>query len=112
MKHLFISTFLVFYCFNLGAENFLNAEPSDAKKRIETKRKEKKKNRDRREPKKDENVSFQKVEGLAPKGNSPQLEPNKKFRMSVDQIKSASLWVDGKRIYEAQNLIVHIVESN
>ena len=25
---------------------------------------------------------------------------------------SASLWVDGKRIYEAQNLIVHIVESN
>ena len=58
------------------------------------KRKEKKKNREGREAKKDENVSFIQVEGLAPKGNSPQIEPNKKFRMSVDQIKSASLWVD------------------
>ena len=53
-----------------------------------------KKNREGREAKKDENVSFIQVEGLAPKGNSPQIEPNKKFRMSVDQIKSASLWVD------------------
>ena len=92
MKHLFISTFLLFCYFNIGAVSFISAEPSDAKKRIETKRKEK--NRDRREPKKVGTVSFQKVEGLAPKGNSPQLEPNKKFRMSVDQIKSASLWVD------------------
>ncbi|NBU87571.1 MAG: DUF1549 domain-containing protein, partial [Verrucomicrobia bacterium] len=73
---------------------FLSAEPSDTKKKTESKRKEKKKNREGREAKKDENVSFIQVEGLAPKGNSPQIEPNKKFRMSVDQIKSASLWVD------------------
>ena len=94
MKHLFISTFLLLCYFNFGAVCFLSAEPSDTKKRTESKRKEKKKNRESREAKKDETVSFQQVEGLAPKGNSPQLEPNKKFRMSVDQIKSASLWVD------------------
>ena len=94
MKHLFISTFLLLCYFNFGAVSFLSAELSDAKKRTESKRKEKKKNRESREAKKDETVSLQKVEGLAPKGNSPQLEPNKKFRMSVDQIKSASLWVD------------------
>ena len=94
MKHLFISTFLLLCYFNFGAVCFLNGEPSDTKKRTESKRKEKKKNRESREAKKDETVSLQKVEGLAPKGNSPQLEPNKKFRMSVDQIKSASLWVD------------------
>ena len=35
-----------------------------------------------------------KVTGLAPKDNAPQIEPNRKFRMSVDQIKSASLWID------------------
>ena len=94
MKHLFISTFLLLCYFNFGAVSFLSAELSDAKKRTESKRKEKKKNREGREAKKDGNVSFIKVEGLAPKGNSPQIEPNKKFRMSVDQIKSASLWVD------------------
>ena len=94
MKHLFISTFLLLCYFNFGAVSFLSAELSDAKKRTESKRKEKKKNREGREAKKDGNVSFTQVEGLAPKGNSPQIEPNKKFRMSVDQIKSASLWVD------------------
>ena len=62
----------------------------------ELKRREKKRKRiaETREPKKDVPVSFQQVDGLAPKGNSPQIEPNKNFRMSVDQIKSASLWVD------------------
>ena len=94
MKHLFISLFLVLSYLNFGAINFLSAEPSDTKKRTESKRKEKKKNREGREAKKDENVSLTKVEGLAPKGNSPQIEPNKMLRMSVDQIKSASLWVD------------------
>jgi hypothetical protein len=94
MKHLFISTFLLLCYFNFGAVSFLSAELSDAKKRTESKRKEKKKNREGWEAKKDGNVSFTQVEGLAPKGNSPQLEPNKSFRMSVDQIKSASLWVD------------------
>ena len=94
MKHLFISTFLLLCYFNLGAVSFLSAELSDAKKRSESKRKEKKKNREGREAEKDENISSVQVEGLAPKGNSPQIEPNKKFRMSVDQIKSASLWVD------------------
>ena len=94
MKHLFISTFLVLSYLNFGAISFLSAEPSDTKKRTESKRKEKKKNREGREAKKDENVSLAQVEGLAPKGNSPQIEPNKMLRMSVDQIKSASLWVD------------------
>ena len=94
MKHLFISLFLVLSYLNFGAINFLSAEPSDTKKRTESKRKEKKKNREGREAKKDENVSLTQVEGLAPKGNSPQIEPNKMLRMSVDQIKSASLWVD------------------
>jgi hypothetical protein len=94
MKHLFISTFLVLSYLNFGAISFLSAEPSDTKKRTESKRKEKKKNREGREAKKDENVSLAQVEGLAAKGNSPQIEPNKNLRMSVDQIKSASLWVD------------------
>jgi hypothetical protein len=94
MKHLFISLFLVLSYLNFGAISFLSAEPSDTKKRTESKRKEKKKNREGREAKKDENVSLTQVEGLAPKGNSPQIEPNKMLRMSVDQIKSASLWVD------------------
>ena len=94
MKHLFISIFLLLSYLNFGAVSFLSAEPSDTKKKTESKRKEKKKNREGREAKKDENVSFIQVEGLAPKGNSPQIEPNKKFRMSVDQIKSASLWVN------------------
>jgi hypothetical protein len=94
MKHLFISLFLVLSYLNFGAISFLSAEPSDTKKRTESKRKEKKKNREGREAKKDENVSLAQVEGLAPKGNSPQIEPNKMLRMSVDQIKSASLWVD------------------
>jgi len=94
MKHLFISTFLVLSYLNFGAISFLCAESSDTKKRTESKRKEKKKNREGREAKKDENVSLAQVEGLAPKGNSPQIEPNKMLPMSVDQIKSASLWVD------------------
>jgi len=94
MKHLFISIFLLLSYLNFGAVSFLSAEPSDTKKRTESNRKEKKKNREGREAKKDENVSFIQVEGLAPKGNSPQIEPNKMFRMSDDQIKSASLWVD------------------
>ena len=94
MKHLFISILILLCYCNFGVVGFLSAEPSDAKKRTETKRKEKKKNREVREPKKDVPVSFQQVDGLAPKGNPPQIEPNKTFRMSVDQIKSASLWVD------------------
>ena len=94
MKHLFISILILLCYSNFGVVGFLSAETSDAKKRTETKRKEKKKNREAREPKKDVPVSFQQVDGLAPKGNPPQIEPNKKFRMSEDQIKSASLWVD------------------
>ena len=94
MKHLFISILILLCYSNFGVVGFLSAEPSTAKKRTETKRKEKKKNRETREPKKDVPVSFLQVDGLAPKGNPPQIEPNKNFRMSVDQIKSASLWVD------------------
>ena len=94
MFRFFISTFLVFIYFNFGVLSLTSAEPSDPKKRTETKRKEKKKNRESREAKKDDSVSFPRIAGLAPKGNSPQIESNKKFRMSVDQIKSASLWVD------------------
>ena len=94
MFRFFISTLLVLMYFNLGILSLTSAEPSDPKKRTETKRKEKKKNRESREAKKDDSVSFPRIAGLAPKGNSPQIESNKKFRMSVDQIKSASLWVD------------------
>ena len=94
MFRFFISTFLVFIYFNFGVLSLTSAESSDPKKRTETKRKEKKKNRESREAKKDDSVSFPRIAGLAPKGNSPQIESNKKFRMSVDQIKSASLWVD------------------
>ena len=94
MKHLFISILILLCYSNFGVVGFLSAEPSNAKKRTETKRKEKKKNRETRELKKDVPVSFLQVDGLAPKGNPPQIEPNKNFRMSVDQIKSASLWVD------------------
>ena len=94
MFRFFISTLLVLIYFNFGILSLTSAEPSDSKKRTETKRKEKKKNRESREAKKHDSVSFPRIAGLAPKGNSPQIEPNKKFRMSVDQIKSASLWVD------------------
>ena len=94
MFRFFISTLLVLIYFNFGILSLTSAEPSDPKKRTETKRKEKKKNRESREAKKDDSVSFPRIAGLAPKGNSPQIESNKKFRMSVDQIKSASLWVD------------------
>ena len=94
MFRFFISTLLVLIYFNFGVLSLTSAEPSDPKKRTETKRKEKKKNRESREAKKDDSVSFPRIAGLAPKGNSPQIEPKKKFRMSVDQIKSASLWVD------------------
>ena len=94
MFRFFISTLLVLIYFNFGVLSLTSAEPSDPKKRTETKRKEKKKNRESREAKKDDSVSFPRIAGLAPKGNSPQIESNKKFRMSVDQIKSASLWVD------------------
>ena len=94
MFRFFISTLLVLIYFNFGELSLTSAEPSDPKKRTETKRKEKKKNRESREAKKDDSVSFPRIAGLAPKGNSPQIEPKKKFRMSVDQIKSASLWVD------------------
>ena len=94
MFRFFISTLLVLIYFNFGILSLTSAEPSDPKKRTETKRKEKKKNRESREAKKDDSVSFPRSAGLAPKGNSPQIETKKKFRMSVDQIKSASLWVD------------------
>jgi len=94
MKHLFISIFLLLCYFNYGATSFLCAEPADTKKRTENKRKEKKKNREGRETKKEDSVSLSPIKGLAPKGNSPQIESNEKLRMSVDQIKSASLWVD------------------
>ena len=67
MKHLFISTFLLLCYFNFGAVSFLSAEPSDTKKRTESKRKEKKKNREGREAKKDETVSFKKLKALHPK---------------------------------------------
>ena len=92
--HLFISTFLLLCYLNFGVVSFLCAEPSDPKKRIETKSKEKKKNRESRGTKKNDFISATRIAGLAPKGNSPQIEPNTNFQMSIDQIKSASLWVD------------------
>ena len=72
----------------------MSAESSDTKKRTERSRKEKKKNRESRQIKQVDSVSFSQIEGLAPKGNAPQIEPNKSFRMSIEQIKGASLWVD------------------
>ena len=92
--HLFISTFLLLCYLNFGVVSFLCAEPADPKKRIETKSKEKKKNRESRGTKKNDFISATRIAGLAPKGNSPQIEPNTNFQMSIDQIKSASLWVD------------------
>jgi len=94
MKHIFTSIFFLLCYLNCGTISFLSAEPTDTEKRTETKRKEKKKNRGGREAKKGVSVSLTKVTGLAPKDNAPQIEPNRKFRMSVDQIKSASLWID------------------
>ena len=72
----------------------MSAESSDTKKRTESNRKEKKKNRESRQIKQVDSVSFSQIEGLAPKGNATQIEPNKSFRMSIEQIKGASLWVD------------------
>ncbi len=94
MKHLFISILILLCYSNFGVVGFLSAEPTDPKKRTESKRKEKKKNREGREAKKDDSISLTQIAGLAPKGNSPQIEPNQNFQMSIDQIKSASLWID------------------
>ena len=94
MKHLFISILILLCYSNFGVVGFLSAEPTDPKKRTESKRKEKKKNRESRGTKKNDFISATRIAGLAPKGNSPQIEPNTNFQMSIDQIKSASLWVD------------------
>ena len=94
MIRLYISTSLLFCCFNFCVLHFVSAESSDTKKRTESNRKEKKKNRESRQIKQVDSVSFSQIEGLAPKGNAPQIEPNKSFRMSIEQIKGASLWVD------------------
>ena len=73
MLRFLLLNLLIFCFFNFGALNFISAEPLDTKKRSETKRKEKKKNRKAREVKIDSPVSSQHIEGLPPKGNSPQI---------------------------------------
>ena len=104
MSRFFISIVLIFCSFNFGAITLLGAEPPDSKKRTESKRKEKKKNRQSREVLMDSPLTSPEMEGLAPKGNLPQIESNKEFRMSLDQIKMASLWIDrtvGNRLLES-----------
>ena len=94
MSRFFTSIVLILCSFNFGAITLLGAEPSDSKKPTETKRKEKKKNRQSREVIISSPSASPIIEGLAPKGNSPPIESNLEFRMSLDQIKSASLWID------------------
>ena len=94
MSRFFTSIVLILCSFNVGAITLLGAEPSDSKKPTETKRKEKKKNRQSREVIISSPSASRVIEGLAPKGNSPPIESNLEFRMSLDQIKSASLWID------------------
>ncbi len=94
MIRFFISTLLILCYFNFDALESLSAETSDTKKKTETKRKEKKRNRENRDSKMNESVSSQQIDRLPSKRNIPQIEADKKFRMTVDQIKSASLWID------------------
>ena len=94
MSRFFTSIVLILCSFNVGAITLLGAEPFDSKKRIESNRKEKKKNRQSREVIISSPPASPKIEGLAPKGNSPPIESNLELRMSLDQIKSASLWID------------------
>ena len=94
MSRFFTSIVLILCSFNFGAITLLGAEPSDSKKPTETKRKEKKKNRQSREVIISSPSAYPIIEGLAPKGNSLPIESNLEFRMSLDQIKSASLWID------------------
>ena len=104
MSRFFTSIVLILCSFNFGAITLLGAEPSDSKKPTETKRKEKKKNRQSREVIIGRPSASAEIEGLAPKGNLPQIESNKEFRMSLDQIKMASLWIDrtvGNRLLES-----------
>ena len=94
MIRFFISTLLILCYLNFDALESLSAEISDTKKKTETKRKEKKRNRENRDSKMNESVSSQQIDRLPSKRNIPQIEADKKFRMTVDQIKSASLWID------------------
>ena len=94
MSRFFTSIVLILCSFNVGAITLLGAEPFDSKKRIESNRKEKKKNRQSREVIISSPPASPKIEGLAPKDNSPPIESNLELRMSLDQIKSASLWID------------------
>ena len=93
MIRFFIPAYLLLFTLNFGAFSILEAVPNDLREESDTKRK-RKKNRESREAKKNEIVSITQVAGLAPKGNAPQIQPNKNFRMTVDQIKSASFWID------------------
>jgi hypothetical protein len=94
MIRFLIPACLLLFTLNFGAFSILEAVPKDLSEETDTKRKRKKKNRQERDTRPTDPSIAQEHKELPSKRNIPQIEPNEKFRMSVDQIKSASYWVD------------------
>ncbi len=94
MIRFFILLSLFLFSLNFGAFSFLEAVSTDLNEESDSKRKRKKKNRPSRDVKPNDSSVALELQELPSKRNIAQVEADEKFRMSVDQIKSASLWVD------------------
>ena len=94
MIRFFITACLLLFTLNFGAFSILKAVPKDLSEETDTKRKRKKKNRPERDTRPTDPSIAQELKELPSKRNIPQIEADKNFRMTVDQIKSASLWID------------------
>jgi hypothetical protein len=94
MIRIFIPACLLLFTLNFGAFSILEAVPKDLSEETDTKRKRKKKNRQERDTRPTDPSIAQELNELPSKRNIPQIEADKNFRMTVDQIKSASLWID------------------
>ena len=94
MIRFFIPACLLLFTLNFGAFSILEAVPKDLSEETDTKRKRKKKNRQERDTRPTDPSIAQELKELPSKRNIPQIEADKNFRMTVDQIKSASLWID------------------
>lgn len=89
-----ISIYLFLFSLNFGAFSILEAVPIKINEETNSKRKGKKKHRQNKEEKTRNPDFAQEFKELSPKRNAPQIEADINFRMTVDQIKTASLWID------------------
>ena len=94
MQNYFLSIFFLLFILNFGALSILEAVSTDLNEETDTKRKRKKKNRQERDTRPTDSSIAEELKELPSKRNIPHIEANKNFRMTVAQIKSASLWID------------------